>query len=336
MGRNRGTVTSSYATGSVSGGSRVGGLVGENYLTSLTVRGSVTASYADVAVNGDVGPVGGLVGDNEGTVRTSYATGDVTGLAANLVGGLVGRSDELIIASYATGSVSVGRYSEDVGGLLGQNNVGAVVASYATGSVSVTVSGHGDDVGGLVGEDEHDGVFNSYFEGSASGRTFGIGSDDGDNDNAVDSDESNSLPGKTTAQLRSPTAYGTGSDIYAGWNVDIDNADNDDTVATGGDDPWDFGTSRQYPALKADFNADGTTTWQEFDRQAASSADYDTDDDGLIEVDSLAKLNAMRWDLDGDGLSRRRGLLGGVSVGASGAGPEPKLSVGLRRLRVDR
>ena len=31
------------------------------------------------------------------------------------------------------------------------------------------------------------------------------------------------------------------------------------------------------------------------------SQDYDGDDDGLIEVDSLAKLNAMRYDLDGDG-----------------------------------
>ena len=31
--------------------------------------------------------------------------------------------------------------------------------------------------------------------------------------------------------------------------------------------------------------------------------DYDTDDDGLIEVDSLAKLNAVRYDLDGDGVA---------------------------------
>jgi hypothetical protein len=29
--------------------------------------------------------------------------------------------------------------------------------------------------------------------------------------------------------------------------------------------------------------------------------DYDSDNDGLIEVDSLAQLNAIRWDLDGDG-----------------------------------
>ncbi len=31
--------------------------------------------------------------------------------------------------------------------------------------------------------------------------------------------------------------------------------------------------------------------------------DYDTDDDGLIDVDSLTMLNAIRWDLDGDGSS---------------------------------
>ena len=30
--------------------------------------------------------------------------------------------------------------------------------------------------------------------------------------------------------------------------------------------------------------------------------DYDADNDGLIDVDSLAKLNAIRWDLNGDGV----------------------------------
>ena len=35
---------------------------------------------------------------------------------------------------------------------------------------------------------------------------------------------------------------------------------------------------------------------------AQTTTDYDTDNDGLIEVDSLAKLNAIRWDLNGDGV----------------------------------
>ncbi len=35
---------------------------------------------------------------------------------------------------------------------------------------------------------------------------------------------------------------------------------------------------------------------------AQTTTDYDSDDDGLIEVSSLAQLNAIRWDLDGDGV----------------------------------
>ena len=37
--------------------------------------------------------------------------------------------------------------------------------------------------------------------------------------------------------------------------------------------------------------------------------DYDTDDDGLIEISSLAQLDAMRWDVDGDGYSDHGGPL---------------------------
>ena len=38
---------------------------------------------------------------------------------------------------------------------------------------------------------------------------------------------------------------------------------------------------------------------------APGGTDYDPDNDGLIDVDSLAKLNAIRWDLDGDGVGDR-------------------------------
>ena len=37
-------------------------------------------------------------------------------------------------------------------------------------------------------------------------------------------------------------------------------------------------------------------------RSAAGTGDYDDDNDGLIEISSLAQLNAIRWDLDGDGV----------------------------------
>ena len=35
---------------------------------------------------------------------------------------------------------------------------------------------------------------------------------------------------------------------------------------------------------------------------AQTPTDYDTDNDGLIEVNSLERLNAIRWDLNGDGV----------------------------------
>ena len=36
---------------------------------------------------------------------------------------------------------------------------------------------------------------------------------------------------------------------------------------------------------------------------AQSAVDYDTDDDGLIEIEWLEQLDAVRWDLDGDGFA---------------------------------
>ena len=45
----------------------------------------------------------------------------------------------------------------------------------------------------------------------------------------------------------------------------------------------------------------GYASWQQPAAvEAQSVVDYDADD-GLIEVNSLARLNAIRWDLNGDG-----------------------------------
>lgn len=52
--------------------------------------------------------------------------------------------------------------------------------------------------------------------------------------------------GRTSDELGSPRGY---VGIYADWDLDLDNADGDADPATGGDDPWDFGTSLQYPAI---------------------------------------------------------------------------------------
>lgn len=60
---------------------------------------------------------------------------------------------------------------------------------------------------------------------------------------------SGSGTGKATSELRTPDDAGGYAGIYANWNVDVTG---DGTA----DDPWDFGTGGQYPALSIDFNSD--------------------------------------------------------------------------------
>ena len=110
--------------------------------------------------------------------------------------------------------------------------VGSVNASYAIGSVD-------SSRGGVKGTDA----------GTANAAWF--------NSETVVNTVRDAAQGKTTAELQTPTDY-TG--IYANWDVDIDGV-------SGNDNPWDFGTSSQYPILKADRDGDGTATWQEFGDQ---------------------------------------------------------------------
>ena len=81
LGRSGGTITNSYATGSVSGVSSVGGLVG--YQRS---GGTITNSYATGSVTGTGNNVGGLVGRSGGTITNSYVHSTYTG--TRLVGNL--------------------------------------------------------------------------------------------------------------------------------------------------------------------------------------------------------------------------------------------------------
>jgi hypothetical protein len=131
----------------VTGQNWVGGLAGQNSgtVSDCYSTGSATGNYA----------VGGLVGDIgfDGEVSNSYSAAGVTGNI--IVGGLVGANYGAVINSYSTGSVT-GDYS--VGGLAGQDYPGTVSDCYSTGSVT----GKGD-VGGLVGTHLSGSVSNSYY-----------------------------------------------------------------------------------------------------------------------------------------------------------------------------
>ncbi|WP_394701206.1 PGF-pre-PGF domain-containing protein [uncultured Methanolobus sp.] len=141
-----------------------GVLVGRNY-------GTVSSSYAtgDVILgNGEASDAGGLVGMNYGAVNSSYATGNVTGGSSD--GGLVGYNNGgSVNNSYATGNVTCYDWA---GGLVGCNNGGTMSNSFATGNVS----GSGTDLGGLVGKDLEGNVSNCYYSGSPTDTNGGISS----------------------------------------------------------------------------------------------------------------------------------------------------------------
>lgn len=109
------------------GGSQTGALVGLNW-------GTVSDSYAVGTVSG-FEMVGGLVGRSESgsSILGSYAAGTVTG--NDLVGGVVGVATATVTDCYSRAAVLGG---ETAGGLVGYNFVGAVGDSLAAAPVSAS------------------------------------------------------------------------------------------------------------------------------------------------------------------------------------------------------
>lgn len=147
-------VSSSYAIGNVSStGIGAGGLIGFNSW------GNISTSYASGPVSGAT-QVGGLIGGSGwlgascsicvGSLISSYATGSATGTSG--VGGLIGLIDLGVLAvsnSYATGSVSG---TSNSGGLIGKVGAGVFAGTTLSDSYSLgAVSGSSGTIGGLVG-----------------------------------------------------------------------------------------------------------------------------------------------------------------------------------------
>ena len=153
-----GTIMYSFATGSVDGISRSGGLVGDD-------TGTIVYSYATGNVNAS-SIAGGLVGIASGSlIIFSYATGNVTSVGS-YAGGLVAfvQSSAIINNSYAMGNATGG---SSVGGLVGYMQVSSVIdRSYATGAPRGSSS-----VGGLVGSVSSSTCVNSFWDNITSGQS---------------------------------------------------------------------------------------------------------------------------------------------------------------------
>ena len=219
-----------------------------------------------VVGNTDVGVVAGILRGDIGGVWTS---GRVSG--AYDVGGIVGTGHtpafsqtSEIRASYSTATVNCTGAANLLSGGISTQTIGSIRTSYFAG----TLTGSCYKVGIKYGPPGDRPAVATYWDTSSGGQPNSDGAS------------------RSTSALQTPTGY-TGD--YAVWdNQDVDFDGTTDT------DPWDFGTSSQYPVLKfrgLDLHAQGRPF------------DYDDDNDNLIEIRTLPQLNAVRYDLNGDGVA---------------------------------
>ena len=180
-----GIVENLTVSGSITGTSNTGGIVGVNY-------GTVRNCAASVTVSADGQRVGGIAGNNSGglisgsaalaSVSSSYATKNLNGDSVAL-GGIAGQNSGTIEFSYSAATVAATGENPNgdiggVGGIIGVNT-GSVKSCYNVGTVS-NADGADKATGAIVGTLTSPGsVENTFYLDSSCARGVGEGSSDG-------------------------------------------------------------------------------------------------------------------------------------------------------------
>ena len=264
------------------------------------INPTVTTTAASAAA----GPVAGRV-NNNGRVETSYVRGGTVSATAqpSWIGGLVGEtagSGAVIQSTYSNATLTTSQTtSVRMGGLLGQIT-GSLTDSYAYGPVQSTEANN--TRGGLIGWIGASAVITASYcnsethtqsscSGSQSVSYTGSGAD-----------------GKTTTELQEETGY---SGIYSGWNRN---------------DPWDFGTASEYPALKFDTDGNGTATAYEFGVQGRADPNPEPEPGGGGGVTPPARGGGQpyNWRTDHPEIyaNARYGITASCAIRTTGTGDE--------------
>ena len=191
VGRNVGTISDSYSSGTVrASDGDVGGLAGRNDIV-------ISYSHFSGTVRASDGDAGGLVGRNRRTISNSYSSGAVIASDGH-VGGLVGyQSSGSISNSYSSGTVRTSN-SGRAGGLVGILFSGSISNSYSRGRVSAS----GDNASGLVGRNYANSMStNSYWDAQTSGQSTSFGG-----------------TGKITAEMKRQSTF-AGWDFTSVWQI---------------------------------------------------------------------------------------------------------------------
>ena len=134
VGSSYGEIVACYTTGEVTGSRRIGGIVGEQVLTTAHTR----SSYSTASVSGEQ-HVGGLVGRLRGGATHSYSTGRVVRSSgtATTIGGLTG--------SASSGTATASYYDTSASGCIAGGGAGCTTSAVGTGKTTrelQTVTGY--------------------------------------------------------------------------------------------------------------------------------------------------------------------------------------------------
>lgn len=146
-------------------GQQIGGIVGVNGFAGLiegcSVKGDVEG--ADM--------VGGIAGNNDGTIRRSICSSFQISALSQLAGGISGQMGSSgLIEQCANTSILISAASDYAGGIAGQNNAGFISESFSTASVKADYF-----AGGIVGYIYDGLVSDSYHHGQVEVVTGIIG-----------------------------------------------------------------------------------------------------------------------------------------------------------------
>ena len=329
---NNGIITGSYATVNVSGDYRVGGLVGQNGST-WDQSGTVSDSYATGSVSGRR-IVGGLVGDNwqeqergdeGGVILNSYAIGRILGIRS--VGGLVGldRNDPssrqithsywdtnttqqiessggtslttvLMISPTSPNAIAPSRYTNwDTNKWYFGNNRQYPAVRYYENCEQISsnnpYNNEGDsnqpDCGDLLpGQRAH------LIDLGLSGNTKIQPSF-----NRISNYYVATISTRTSSVELTPTA----SDSTNIITIKEDTATT--TISNGGTYTASLNTGNNLIDIVVTSRDGSMRTYTIKLLRTTTDVDYDTDNDNLIEIAKLEQLDAIRYDLDGNGIS---------------------------------
>ena len=211
-----GTIENCSVSGSVSGTTFAGGVVGSQW------GGSITGCNSSATVKGVIF-AGGIAGEtNSGASLTGcYATGDVTvendGTNNSHAGGVVGyNGGGTLTACYATGSVTgSGSGTIYVGGVTGSNNLGTLTACY---HAKRNINGPNGTTGGVAGRNykglmPYGGIITACYWGD-NGQTQGIGEDQ------VGTGGTTKVDGTDVDWIQAQSVMSNAIDVWNGSNPD--------------------------------------------------------------------------------------------------------------------